>query len=221
MLVTVVIPILRDFHEAARVLGGLPADSRVEAIVVDGGHDTQLERLASADPRVRLLRSRPGRATQMNAGAALARGTWLFFLHADSTLPDRWVERFEGLPASAHGGWFRFALDDPAWQARVIERGVAWRVRWLRLPYGDQGLFVRRDVFVALGGYTEMPLMEDVEFARRLIASGPVVELPVGLGTSARRWRQNGWFTRSAKNLLWLALYFAGAPPAWLGRFYR
>jgi rSAM/selenodomain-associated transferase 2 len=221
VLVSVIVPVLNDSAAAARLLASLPADSRVEAIVVDGGEDPQLERLAESEPRVRLIRSQPGRAVQMNAGSALARGAWLLFLHADSTLPDHWVELFARLSPATRGGWFQFALDDPAWQARVIERGVAWRVRWLRLPYGDQGLFVRRDVFVGLRGYRDMPLMEDVEFAGRLIASGPMVELPVRLETSARRWRQHGWFRRSATNVFLLTLYFAGVSPTRLARLYR
>jgi hypothetical protein len=119
------------------------------------------------------------------------------------------------------GGWFRFALDDPAWQARVIERLVAWRVRQWRLPYGDQGLFVRKDVFQRLGGFREMVFLEDIEFVRRLVRSGPVVEIPLPLLTSARRWKQDGWFRRSARNLAIVGLYLAGVSPVRLSRWYR
>ena len=114
---------------------------------------------------------------------------------------------------------FQFALDDRAWQARLIERGVALRVRLFRLPYGDQGLFVRRRTFAALGGYREIALMEDVEFVRRLVTAGRVVELPHALVTSARRWRRDGWFRRSARNLTLLSLYFCGVPPRVLARW--
>jgi GT2 family glycosyltransferase len=124
------------------------------------------------------------------------------------------------MPAGTIGGWFRFALDDPAWQARLIERGVALRVRLLRLPYGDQGLFVRRDVFMTLGGFREWPLLEDVEFVRRLVRAGPTHEVRLPLITSARRWRQDGWFRRSARNLAIISCYFAGMAPARLARWY-
>ena len=221
VLVSVIVPVLDDLAAAERLLVRFPPDLRTEILVVDGGHDPGLEPLAAAHPRARVIRSRPGRAVQMNAGAAQAQGDWLLFLHADSTLPESWLERFDQLPAAAHGGWFRFALDDPSWQARLIERAVAWRVRTLRLPYGDQGLFVRRRVFAALNGYKAIAPMEDVEFVRRLVASGPVIELPIALGTSARRWRQNGWFAHSEKNLLLVTLYFGGIAPARLARFYR
>src|SRR5688500_12281657 len=170
--VSVIIPVRTGDEALGRTLlatiGETPAR---EVIVVDGAH----------------------RAAQMNAGAARASGDWLLFLHADSRLPPGWEDRLRAAPAAAIGGWFRFALDDPAWQARVIERGVAWRVRLLRLPYGDQGVFVRRDAFRQLGGFAPLPLLEDVDFVRRLRRAGPVFEVPLPLLTSSRRWRRDGW----------------------------
>lgn len=156
----------------------------------------------------------------MNAGAAVATGEWLLFLHADSRLPQGWIEHLRRAPVDANGGWFRFALDDPAWQARVIERGVRWRVRLFQLPYGDQGLFVRSGVFAALGGFRELPLLEDVEFVRRLGRTGSAFELPLPLLTSSRRWRRDGWFRRSARNLTIVSCYFAGVSPERLARWY-
>ena len=101
-----------------------------------------------------------------------------------------------------------------------VERAVALRVRLFRLPYGDQGFFVRREIFESIGGYRELPLMEDVDFIRRLVAAGPVVELPRTLLTSARRWRRDGWLRRSARNVLLVSLYFGGVPPGRLARWY-
>lgn len=220
-LIAVVIPVLADAEAAEELLALVPADPEVELIVVDGGHDDRLERLSGTRPDVQLLRTPPGRAHQMNAGAAAASSEWLLFLHADSRLPAGWRRAIAGLSRPAVGGWFRFALDDSAWQARVIERLVAWRVRRLRLPYGDQGLFVRRQVFTALGGFRELPLLEDVEFVRRLVRAGVVHEVPLPLVTSARRWRRDGWWRRSARNVMIMSLYFAGVSPARLARWYR
>ena len=217
-LVTLVVPVLGDTDALAALLARLPHDPRLELIVVDGGDDPAVEALAR--PPARLVRSGPGRGRQMNAGAAVAAGRWLLFLHADSTLPEGWLDLFEKHAGAAVGGWFRLALDDSRWQARLIERGVAWRVRLLRLPYGDQGIFVRKTVFDALGGYRELPLMEDVEFVRRLVHAGRTIELPLALTTSARRWRRDGWLHRSARNVALVSLYFAGVSPARLARWY-
>ena len=220
-LVTVVIPVLHDAEAAATLLAQIPATPEVEIMVVDGGEDTGLEGVVAPHDRARLRRAPAGRASQMNAGAAETAGEWLLFLHADSTLPPAWLPAIAALDSDEVGGWFRFALDDAAWQARVIERLVAWRVRHLRLPYGDQGLFVRRRVFELLGGFRELPLLEDVEFVRRLVRAGRVVELPMALGTSSRRWRRDGWFRRSAQNAVIVTLYFAGVSPARLARWYH
>lgn len=221
LLLTVVMPVLDDSQAAGRLLGQLPVAPELEIVVVDGGHDRDLKRLVDARPNAQLRRTTPGRARQMNAGAADATGEWLLFLHADSILPPEWLHAFAQLDEKVVGGWFRFALDDPAWQARVIERLVAARVRGLRLPYGDQGLFARRRVFQSMGGFRDMPLLEDVDFVRRLVHAGRVVELPMALRTSSRRWRREGWLRRSARNVAIVVLYFAGVSPARLARWYR
>jgi rSAM/selenodomain-associated transferase 2 len=220
-LVTVVIPVLFDADAVAGVLPQIPASADIEVVIVDGAHDPRLDDIAAAHGRARVQRAPAGRGRQMNAGAERASGEWLLFLHADSVLPDGWIAAFETLDAAVVGGWFRFALDDAAWQARVIERLVAWRVKLLRLPYGDQGLFVRRRLFRSLGRFSEGPLLEDVAFARCLVRGGPVAELPLALKTSSRRWRRDGWFRRSTMNLLIVALYFIGVSPTRLARWYH
>jgi len=218
--ISVVVPVLADFDAVARLQVSLERNPDVDIVLVDGGNDPRLDVLTGQRPDTRVIRSPPGRARQMNTGAALATGDWLLFLHADSLLPDGWRRELLAVPDGAVGGWFRFALDAPTWQARLIERGVAWRVRLLRLPYGDQGIFVRRHVFRSLGGFADMPLLEDVEFIRRLVTTGPLFEVPLALTTSSRRWRRDGWFRRSARNLLIVSLYFAGVDPVRLSRWY-
>lgn len=220
-LVTVVIPVLLDAEAVATVLPQIPASPDIEVVIVDGAQDPRLDGLATSHGGARVRRAPAGRGRQMNAGAEGASGEWLLFLHADSVLPEGWSSAVANLDAAVVGGWFRFALDDGAWQARVIERLVAWRVRCLRLPYGDQGFFVRRRLFSSLGGFAEWPLLEDVAFARRLVQAGEVAELPLALKTSARRWRRDGWFRRSTMNLIIVALYFLGVSPTRLARWYR
>jgi rSAM/selenodomain-associated transferase 2 len=216
----VIVPVLADSEALAHLLTQLEPQSGVELTVVDGAADPALDRLLIGRPNARIVRSAAGRGLQMNAGAAASSAPLLLFLHADSRLPIGWDAALMNLPSWCVGGWFRFALEDDAWQARLIERFVGWRVRRLRMPYGDQGIFVRRDTFERLGGFREWPLMEDVDFARRLVAAGPVEEIPLPLRTSARLWRRDGWFRRSARNLVLITLYFAGVAPARLSRWY-
>lgn len=218
-LVTVVVPILNDAHSVATLLAHMPPQLEVEISLVDGGYDDELDRLAASRPDVHLIRTTAGRARQMNAGARDSSADWLLFLHADSRLPARWLDRLKEWPSPVIGGWFRFALDDDAWQARIIERAVALRVRLFRLPYGDQGIFVRRRVFDSIGGYRDLPIMEDVEFVRRLTRMGPVAEMSMPLKTSSRRWRRDGWVRRSARNVALISLYFLGVSPMRLARW--
>lgn len=219
-MVTIVVPVLDDTPAVRALLTALPPHPEVQLVLVDGGSDPGLAALVKGRADVRLIPSRPGRGPQLNAGAALASGEWLLFLHADCRLPEGWREALLGLPADAIGGWFRFSLDSRAWQARLLERLVALRVSLTGLAYGDQGLFVRRTVFGRMGGFADLPLMEDVEFVRRLPRAGRVVSLTLSLSSSARRWEQDGWLSRSARNVGVLCGYGLGIPPARLARWY-
>jgi rSAM/selenodomain-associated transferase 2 len=161
-----------------------------------------------------------GRGAQLAAGAATATADWLLFLHADTRLEAGWSKAahafMDGPPGAAH---FTFGLDDDSPAARRLERAVAWRCRNFALPYGDQGLLIHRALYEALGGFRPLPLMEDVDFIRRLRPLRPQALAPRAV-TSAEKWRRAGFRLRSAKNLSILALYFAGVPPRWLARIY-
>lgn len=221
--VSVVIPVLRDAEALAVGLAALAADPDVEILVVNGGSlDARLDGVLRQRPDARLLFSAAGRGRQMNAGAAAAQGRWLMFLHADTQLPADWRGELRRTDARADvvGGSFRFQLESSARQARLIEAAVRLRVRALGLAYGDQALFVRREAFEALGGYREWPLMEDVDFIRRLRRIGTLHHSRLPVRTSARRWEQDGWWRRSAGNIALQLLFFAGASPVWLARWY-
>lgn len=218
-------PVRNDAAALARLLEQLAGDPAEKEVIVacSSPIDDDLLGLRRRHPAATWVETPPGRGTQLNAGAARARGEWLWFVHADSLLPAEWIEQFRNLATDSRavvGGAFRFALDSTAWQARVLERSVALRVRWFDLPYGDQGLFVRRSVFESLGGFAPIPLMEDVEFVRRLKEAGPLRHLTLSLTTSARRWEREGWWRRSARNLLTLAMYQAGVSPERLAKRY-
>lgn len=222
-LVSVIIPVRDDDAALDALLSCLPATPDVEHAVSHAGVPSERQRaLRRARPDVRWVDGPPGRGRQLNAGAAVASGRWLWFLHADCMPPVGWVELFTAMDhdAGIGGGSFAFRLDAAAWQARLLEHAVALRVRLFGLPYGDQGIFVRRAVFDQIGGFADWPLMEDVHFVRRLARATTVRHLTVPLVTSARRWERDGWMRRSTRNVLTLAAYAAGMSPQRLARRY-
>jgi len=220
--VSVVIPTWRDV-EAAVGAAASAADDGVEIISVAAWEDADdVERIRRSADRIRWLFARRGRGHQMNAGAAVANGEWLLFLHADSRLPARWMHEIRA--AAAHGccaaGTFRLGIAAAGWRPRVWEWLVRLRVALLTLPYGDQGIFVRRDLFEALGGYRDMPLMEDVDFVRRVREQTTVWKAAPTVSTSPRRWEREGWFRRSATNLTLVWRYRLGVDVRRLARAY-
>jgi len=215
-MLSVVIPTL---DSAATLAACLAALGEVEEIVVaDGGSGDGTAALAQA-AGARVVAAPRGRGPQLAAGAAAALGDWLLFLHGDTLLEPGWracAERHMAQPSDSPA-CFRFRLADGAWQARLVEAGVAARVRLLGLPYGDQGLIVSRRRYEEAGAYRPLPLMEDVDLVRRL--PRPVL-LAAAATTSAERWRRDGWLRRSGRNLLCLAAWKAGVPVRWIARAY-
>ena len=193
-----------------------------EVIVADGGSSDQtLARAGMAGARVVIAPC--GRGVQLAAGAAAASGDWLLFLHADCRPEPGWesaVDAFLIAPeAESRAGYFDLALDDPAPAARRLEYIVAWRCRVLALPYGDQGLLIARTLYEAMGGFAPLPLMEDVDFVRRL-GRRRLARIGARCIASARRYRSDGYLRRPLRNLFCLSLYFAGVPPARILRLY-
>lgn len=195
--VSVIIPALNESENLKRLLPLLLQESPGEIIVVDGGSDDDTVSVAES-LGARVIRAERGRGLQMNAGAREASGEFLLFLHADTTPPEGWpllvAETLirPGVPLGA----FSFALSESVRGKRIMESLVALRCRVFGTPYGDQGLFVRKRLFHALGGFTEWPILEDLEFVERLGKLGKVVVTEEKVLTSARRWQTRGvWRT--------------------------
>ncbi len=203
--ISIIIPALNEAGTLGQVLAGLPAHPEVEVLVVDGGSHDGTPRIAASFPHVRVLVSTPGRGGQMNAGARAARGELLVFLHADTFLgpahlQSLWVAL---LDPSFRAGAFRFALTPDRPALRFIARGVNLRCRLFALPYGDQALTVRRELFLRLGGFKHRR-PEDLDLVLRLRRHTRLRLLSPPLPTSARRWFAQGYFALTLKN--WAAL---------------
>jgi rSAM/selenodomain-associated transferase 2/rSAM/selenodomain-associated transferase 1 len=219
--VSIVIPVFRDLQPLAERLEELSQLPDIEVIVSGVTEEMPaIERLLTGYPRCRAVTGARGRASQMNAGAAIARGEALLFLHADSRLDAVGLAalRQAFLAGGFAIGCFRFALDSDTWWAKVIEFGAARRVALLRMPYGDQGLFLSRTTFERLGGFRVLPVMEDADLVARARRLGPLRVLYQPMVTSARRWHREGWFRRTAWNYVLAGAYLSGVSPAWIAR---
>ncbi len=218
---TVVIPALNEAANLPDTLRSCRA-AGVEIIVVDGGSTDRTAELA-VEGGARLLRSDPPRSIQMNAGAAVADGDILIFLHADTRLPPDFAHqarRTLDRPGTAAGA-FRLRIDGQGAGLRLIAAAANWRSRLLQMPYGDQALFLKRDRFWQLGGFPALPLMEDFELVRRLRRHGRIRLAPGHALTSARRWRTLGLAKTWLVNQWVIAAYCLGVSPTRLARWYR
>ena len=221
--ISVILPTLNEEQVLARTLARLQPAENVEMIVADGGSDDATTTVASQAGAV-VVHESGGRAAQLNRGVAAAQGRILLFLHADTLVPNGYahlIRRALAEPSTVAGA-FRFRTDAPAGTAlRFLERAVNWRAALLRLPYGDQGLFMERRIFAEMGGFVPLPVMEDFELVLRLRRRGRLVLLPQEAVTSARRWQRLGLFRTTLINQLMIAGFLLGISPKRLQRLYR
>ena len=203
------------------VIEGLVRD----VIIVDGGSSDRTLSIAEA-AGASIISSPAGRGRQLIAGAVVARGPWLLFLHADTVLETGWereaaafIERVEVGQRPAAAAAFRFALDDLGFLPRLVEWGVALRCMLFRLPYGDQGLLMPQRLYNNLGGFQPLPLLEDVDIIKRLGRSRIII-LRAQAVTSAIRYKRDGYLLRIGRNLSCLALYRLRVPAHVIQRIY-
>lgn len=223
MGVSVILPVLNEERVIGARLAELSALGVEEIIVVDGGSTDGTRAVVERHPHVRLLTAQPGRAWQMNAGAAIATGEVLLFLHADVSLPADALAHVERAFADSRvvGGAFRtWTVADRPTRLGPLLHLADLRSRYSSLPYGDQALFVRAGVFRALGGFPLIPLMEDLAFSRLLRGAGEVRIVPARVRVSGRRFIERPLLYTTIVNA-YPALYRLGVSPSLLARFYR
>jgi rSAM/selenodomain-associated transferase 2 len=194
-----------------------------EIIVVDGDQEgSTLKQISNMN--VKKILCPKGRARQMNCGAAQATGDILIFLHADTRLPGNALKMMAMVLEDKEivGGAFDLGIDSERFVFRVIEKMASRRSRLTRIPYGDQAIFIRRDYFQSLGGFKDIPIMEDVELMRRIKhRQGKINILKDKVKTSPRRWETEGVVFCTLRNWFLITLYLLGAKPKTLAKFYR
>jgi rSAM/selenodomain-associated transferase 2 len=194
-----------------------------EIIVADGDYEgSTLTKITNAN--VKKILCPKGRARQMNCGAAKSSGNILIFLHADTRLPMNSLHQIAAAMEDKTfiGGAFDLGIDSERFTFRVIERMASWRSRLTRIPYGDQAIFIRRDYFQSLGGFKDIPIMEDVEIMRRIKRRrGKINIIKDKVKTSPRRWETEGVVFCTLRNWFLLTLYLLGVKPEALAKFYR
>jgi rSAM/selenodomain-associated transferase 2 len=219
--VSVIVPALNESARVARAIKSALAGGAHEVIVVDGGSTDGTSQQAEHAGAI-VTRSSPGRAVQQNAGAARARGNVLLFLHADNWLG---VEAIDQIKQHCRrrgrvAGAFRQSIDADGWAYRMLEQGNALRAGWLGRPYGDQGIFIDRQLFREIGCFADVPLLEDLLIMRQIRHHLWPALLPGPIHVDARRWQQGGIIRQTLRNWSVLVAHALGWTPAQLERFY-
>ncbi|BAY37416.1 hypothetical protein NIES2111_17530 [Nostoc sp. NIES-2111] len=219
--ISIIIPAINEAGNIKQTIATTQRSTNIEVIVVDGGSQDDTVAIAGS-LGVKVISSSPGRAVQMNTGAALASGDILLFLHADTLLPVGFDEMIRAAlqQPGVIAGAFALRINADLASLRLVEKGVYWRSRLLQMPYGDQAIFMTKAVFQQVGGFPELPIMEDFELIRRLKRLGKITILRVPVITSARRWLQKGVFKTTLINQIVIIAYLLKTKPARLRTWY-
>lgn len=221
--ISVVIIALNEEMLLNSLLQKISGRENVEIIVSDGGSTDRTYEISKKYAH-KVVRSEKGRGRQLNCGARYATGDTILFLHADSTLPDNFTGKImKSLERpGVVGGAFDFAIDSSRVGCRIISKVASLRSRFLKMPYGDQGIFVRRDVFTRMKGFSDIPLMEDLDFFKRLRKEGKTTVMKDKIMASARLWERRGLIRTTLRNWTFVTLYLMGYSPVKLyHRYYH
>ncbi len=210
--ISIIIPTLNEEKTISQCLETVVNIPGVEVIVSDGGSTDRTVEIAGQHRAVKVVSSLTGRSIQMNNGATCARGEILLFLHADCILSKEVVLKIRQIFKNNLfvGGAFKIRLLSDEFPYRLIEMGINFRSKVFKLPYGDQGLFVKKSIFVKLGGFREMPICEDLDFVYRLKKCGKLAILNERIFSSVRMWKNYGILRTSIRNQSLLVSYVLG-----------
>jgi rSAM/selenodomain-associated transferase 2 len=223
---SIIIPVVHEgerIHDLIESLNHLDSDKNIEIIIVDGTEEQDTLKAIHSNNAIKIS-SEKGRAKQMNSGASVARGEVLIFLHADTELPPRALKKIHFLMEQGDrvGGAFDLGIKSDKFIFKVIATLSSLRSRLNRIPFGDQAIFIQREFFNTIGGYKEIPLMEDVELMRRIKKSGNRIWIFYDrVMTSPRRWEKEGVVYCTLRNWTLQTLYFLGISPHRLAVFYK
>jgi rSAM/selenodomain-associated transferase 2/rSAM/selenodomain-associated transferase 1 len=223
---SIIIPVLNEsgmINDTIEHVRSIPGSNNGEIIVVDGNPRGNTIEAVQNNQVVKLV-SKQGRGNQMNAGADVARGNILIFLHADTRLPRDAFEHIVSIMNndSYVGGAFDLGIDSDRFILRLIERAASLRSRITKIPYGDQVIFMGKDYFKDLGGYKSIPIMEDVDLMKRVKKrKDRICIIRDKVLTSSRRWDEEGAIYGTLRNWLLITLYFFGVPPTRLVKYYQ
>ncbi len=220
--ISIIIPVLNEVNTIAQTISTAQTGKEIEIIVVDGGsNDGTVEVVKSLD--IKLISSLPGRSIQMNFGAEVATGNILLFLHGDTFLPLKFDELLKEILAKPNiiAGAFELGIRGRKRSLRIVEKMVNWRSRFWQIPYGDQGIFLSAKVFAEVGGFPEIPIMEDFELIRKLRKRGAIGIVLKPVLTSGRRWQKLGIFKTTLINQVIIIAYLLGVSPKRLAQWYR
>ena len=221
-LLSIVIPTLNSAnlisHTLLSLSEGIEANLIKELIISDGNSSDDIKKLSNEIGAV-FIKGQKGRGTQLQRGAMKAPGEWILFIHSDTILPPGWAIAFlKHIKDQENAGYCKLSFDDPSVMAKVMSFGANLRSSIFKLPYGDQGLLISKKLYNEIGGYPDLPLMEDVAIVKLLKQKIQLV--PVTIKTSAFKYKRDGWLKRSINNITLLIRFKFGADPRELAKLY-
>ncbi|AFY74711.1 hypothetical protein Syn7502_02773 [Synechococcus sp. PCC 7502] len=222
--ISIIIPTLNEAENLAKVLQSIANAENVEIIIVDAGSSDQTVAIAQSQS-IKVVSGVTGRAKQMNLGASIATGEILLFLHGDTVLPfgfEQSVREILAQPTKRTiAGAFKLKINGKGWGLRLVEWGVSMRSQLCQMPYGDQAIFMNTSKFLRLGGFRDLPIMEDFEIILQLRTQGRIRISPLAVTTSARRWQKLGIFSTTLINQIMIIGYLWGVQPTKLAQWYK